>query len=147
MAYEDEPKILFQHLKVPDIKKIDVYEQNGGYAALRKVLTEMSPADVINVVKESGLRGRGGAGFPTGMKWGFMPPGITPRYLVCNADESEPGTFSNRDIMLFNPHVLLEGFIISCYAIGCTHGYFYIRGEFFKPYLVMRPAPAAARAP
>src|SRR5918996_749331 len=92
---------------------------------------------MVNEIKNSGLRGRGGAGFPTGMKWSFMPKPVFPKYLVCNADESEPGTFSNREIMLKHPHILLEGFIISCYAIGCTHGYFYLRGEFFKGYEVM----------
>jgi len=146
MAYEDEPKIIHEHINVADISTIGVYEKHGGYAALRKVLESMTPDDVLNEVKTSGLRGRGGAGFPTGMKWSFMPKGITPRYLVCNADESEPGTFSNREILLKHPHILLEGFMISCYAIGCTHGYFYIRGEFFKGYEVMRRALAEARA-
>jgi NADH-quinone oxidoreductase subunit F len=146
MAYEDEPKIIFEHIKVPDIKKIDVYEEHGGYAALRKALSEMEPDDVLNAVKDSGLRGRGGAGFPTGMKWSFMPKPVFPKYLVCNADESEPGTFSNRDILNLHPHILLEGFIIACYAIGCTHGYFYLRGEFFKPYAALRQALAEAKA-
>ncbi|HVF09522.1 MAG TPA: NADH-quinone oxidoreductase subunit F, partial [Abditibacteriaceae bacterium] len=146
MAYEDEPKIIHQHINVPDIRKIDVYEAHGGYAALRKALETMSPDDVLNEVKTSGLRGRGGAGFPTGMKWSFMPKPVFPKYLVCNADESEPGTFSNREILIKHPHILLEGFIISCYAIGCTHGYFYLRGEFFKGYEVMRRALAEATA-
>jgi len=146
MAYEDEPKIIHKHINVPDIKKIGVYEQHGGYEALRKALSEMEPDDVLNEVKSSGLRGRGGAGFPTGMKWSFMPKPINPKYLVCNADESEPGTFSNREILLKHPHILLEGFILSCYAIGCTHGYFYIRGEFYKGYAVLRQALAEAKA-
>jgi NADH-quinone oxidoreductase subunit F len=146
MAYEDEPKIIFEHIDVPDIKKIGVYEEHGGYSALRKALSEMEPADVLNTVKDSGLRGRGGAGFPTGMKWSFMPKGVKPSYLVCNADESEPGTFSNRDIINKHPHILLEGFIIACYAIGCNHGYIYLRGEFFKPFAVLRQALAEAKA-
>jgi NADH-quinone oxidoreductase subunit F len=146
MAYEDEPKIIHEHINVPDIKKIGVYEQHGGYQALRKALSEMSGDDVLNEVKTSGLRGRGGAGFPTGMKWSFMPKPLFPKYLVCNADESEPGTFSNRQILLQHPHLLLEGFILGCYAIGCNHGYFYLRGEFFKGYAVMRQALAEARA-
>lgn len=146
MAYEDEPKIIHEHINVPDIKKIGVYEQHGGYAALRKALAGMAPDDVLNEVKNSGLRGRGGAGFPTGMKWSFMPKPLFPKYLVCNADESEPGTFSNREILLKHPHLLIEGFILGCYAIGCTHGYFYLRGEFFKGYAVMRQALAEARA-
>ena len=146
MAYEDEPKIIHQHINVPDIKKIDVYEKHGGYSALRKALGEMSPEDVLNEVKNSGLRGRGGAGFPTGMKWSFMPKGVRPSYLVCNADESEPGTFSNREIILKHPHILLEGFILGCYAVGCEHGFFYLRGEFFKGYAVLRQALAEAKA-
>lgn len=146
MAYEDEPKIIFEHINVPDIHKIGVYEQHGGYTALRKALSEMEPDDVLNAVKDSGLRGRGGAGFPTGMKWSFMPKDVFPKYLVCNADESEPGTFSNRDILNINPHILLEGFILSCYAIGCNHGYIYLRGEFFKPFAVLRQAIAEAKA-
>lgn len=146
MAYEDEPKIIHQNIHVPDIKKIGVYEEHGGYAALRKALSEMQPEDVMNEVKNSGLRGRGGAGFPTGMKWSFMPKGVRPSYLVCNADESEPGTFSNREIILQHPHILLEGFILGCYAIGCNHGFFYLRGEFFKGYEVLRQAVAEARA-
>src|SRR5688500_7000028 len=121
MAYADEPKIIFEHIHVPNLNKVDVYEAHGGYSALRKVLGEMEPDDVLNTVKDSGLRGRGGAGFPTGMKWSFMPKPVNPKYLVCNADESEPGTFSNRDIINLNPHILLEGFIIACYAIGCNH--------------------------
>lgn len=146
MAYEDEPKIIHEHINVPDIKKIGVYEAHGGYAALRKALETMSGDDVLNEVKTSGLRGRGGAGFPTGMKWSFMPKPINPKYLVCNADESEPGTFSNRQILLQHPHLMLEGFLLGCYAIGCNHGYFYLRGEFFKGYAVMRQALAEARA-
>jgi NADH dehydrogenase subunit F (EC 1.6.5.3) len=105
MAYEDEPKIIFEHIDVPDIKKIGVYEQHGGYSALRKALSEMEPDDVLNTVKDAGLRGRGGAGFPTGMKWSFMPKPLFPKYLVCNGDESEPGTFSNRDIINKHPHI------------------------------------------
>jgi NADH-quinone oxidoreductase subunit F len=146
MAYEDEPKIIHEHINVPDIKRIDVYEAHGGYAALRKALSELSGDDVLNEVKTSGLRGRGGAGFPTGMKWSFMPKPVFPKYLVCNCDESEPGTFSNREIILKHPHLLLEGFILGCYAIGCNHGYFYIRGEFYKGYETIRRALAEAKA-
>jgi NADH-quinone oxidoreductase subunit F len=146
MAYEDEPKIIHEHINVPDIKRIDVYESHGGYAAVRKALAEMSGDDVLNEVKTSGLRGRGGAGFPTGMKWSFMPKPVFPKYLVCNCDESEPGTFSNREIILKHPHLLIEGFILGCYAIGCNHGYFYIRGEFYKGYETIRRALAEAKA-
>ena len=146
MAYQDDPKIIHEHINVPDINKIAVYEQHGGYQALRKALEEMSPDDVLNEVKTSGLRGRGGAGFPTGMKWSFMPKPLNPKYLVCNADESEPGTFSNREILLKHPHLLIEGFILACYAIGSSHSYFYLRGEFYKGYAVMRQALAEAKA-
>jgi NADH-quinone oxidoreductase subunit F len=90
--------------------------------------------------------GRGGAWFPTGMKWSFMPKDIFPKYLVCNCDESEPGTFSNREIVLKTPHTLLEGFLLGCYAIGCEHGYIYVRGEMMKGYENLRRALAEARA-
>ncbi len=146
MAYEDEPKIIHQHINVPDIRKIGVYEQHGGYSGWRKALSEMSGDDVLNEVKTSGLGGRGGAWFPTGMKWGFMPKPVFPKYLVCNCDESEPGTFSNREIVLKHPHILLEGFMLGCYAIGCNHGYIYVRGEMMKGYAVLRQALAEARA-
>ncbi|MEM7562526.1 MAG: NADH-quinone oxidoreductase subunit NuoF [Pseudomonadota bacterium] len=111
---------------------METYVKTGGYQALRKILTEgMSAEDVIEEVKASGLRGRGGAGFPTGLKWSFMPrnaPG--QKYIVCNSDESEPGTCKDRDILRFNPHALVEGMAICGYAIGATVGYNYMRGEF-----------------
>jgi NADH-quinone oxidoreductase subunit F len=146
MAYEDEPKIIHQHINVPNIKRIDVYEAHGGYTAFRKALSEMEGDDVLNEVKASGLRGRGGAGFPTGMKWSFMPKPLNPKYLVCNADESEPGTFSNREIMLKHPHILLEGLMLGSYAIGCKHAFIYIRGEMMAGYAVLRQAIAEAKA-
>jgi len=107
------------------------YEAAGGYQALRKVLAGVPQPDIVEMVKKSGLRGRGGAGFPTGVKWGFLPkdhPG--PKYLCCNADESEPGTFKDRQLMERDPHQVLEGMAITCYAIGAQNGYIYIRGEF-----------------
>ncbi len=107
------------------------YEAAGGYRALQKVLAGVPQQDIIDMVKKSGLRGRGGAGFPTGVKWSFLPkdhPG--PRYLCCNADESEPGTFKDRQLMERDPHQVLEGMAITCYAIGAQTGYIYIRGEF-----------------
>ncbi|MGV6852893.1 MAG: complex I 51 kDa subunit family protein, partial [bacterium] len=111
---------------------IESYRKIGGYQAWEKILKEkMDPADIIDTLKASGLRGRGGAGFPTGLKWSFMPrnaPG--QKYLVCNSDESEPGTCKDRDILRFNPHALIEGMAIGCYAIGATVGYNYMRGEF-----------------
>lgn len=123
-------KILTQHINVPGIETIDVYRQNGGYASVEKALKTMSPDDVTEEVKKSGLRGRGGAGFPTGMKWSFVDKkSEKPRYLVCNADESEPGTFKDRYLMQKNPHALVEGMITSSYAIGAKTSYIYIRGE------------------
>jgi NADH-quinone oxidoreductase subunit F len=123
-------RIILRDLDIQGLNRLDVYEKNGGYSALRKALREMSPDQVTDVVKASGLRGRGGAGFPTGVKWSFLPKGVFPRYLVVNADESEPGTFKDRQIMERNPHQLLEGIALAAYAIQCTHAFIYIRGEF-----------------
>ncbi len=132
----DEPWTLENYLKV------------GGYQALKRVLADgMSREDVIEEIKKSSLRGRGGAGFPAGMKWSFMPkdaPG--PKYLLCNSDESEPGTCKDRDILRYNPHALIEGMVIAGYAMGATHGYNYLRGEFMKePFERMEQALAEAR--
>src|SRR6266446_6277205 len=110
---------------------IDVYRQHGGYEAIKKVLASMSPDDVINDVKKSALRGRGGAGFPTGMKWSFVPKDSPKaKYVVCNADESEPGTFKDRYLMERDPHMLIEGMLIAGRAIGSHQGFIYIRGEY-----------------
>ena len=107
------------------------YLKTGGYSALRKILEEkMEPAAVIEMVKGSGLRGRGGAGFPTGLKWSFMPKGPGQKYILCNSDESEPGTCKDRDILRYNPHAVIEGMAIACYATGSTVAYNYLRGEF-----------------
>ncbi len=115
----------------PDSNKIDFYLQNGGYKALETVVKEYSPGEVIEIVKKSGLRGRGGAGFPAGVKWGFVPKDSDkPKYLVSNADESEPGTFKDRYILEKEPHMLLEGIAIASYAIQANIAYNYIRGEF-----------------
>ncbi len=122
--------IILRDLDIPNIAAIDVYEKNGGYRALRKAIKEMSPDDVTETVKRAGLRGRGGAGFPAGVKWSFLPKGVMPRYLVANADESEPGTFKDRQIMERNPHQFLEGIALASYAIQCHHAFIYIRGEF-----------------
>ena len=123
-------KILLEHEHVEGIRGDDVYRKHGGYAAVEKAF-KMSQNDIVEEVKKSGLRGRGGAGFPTGMKWGFLakPEGV-PRYLVCNADESEPGTFKDRYLMEFLPHLLIEGLIISSFALGSNRTYIYIRGEY-----------------
>src|SRR4051812_16548864 len=113
---------------------LDVYRQHGGYEALKHVLTSMSPDDVINEVKKSALRGRGGAGFPTGLKWSFVPKDSPkPKYLAVNADESEPGTFKDRYIMELDPHMMLEGIAIASYALGVHTCYIYVRGEFKFP--------------
>jgi NADH-quinone oxidoreductase subunit F len=108
---------------------IDAYLASGGYEGLRRALA-MSPADVIETVKTAGLRGRGGAGFPTGLKWSFIPQDVRPSYIVCNADEGEPGTFKDRELMERDPHQLIEGMAIGAFAIGCTQMYIYVRGEF-----------------
>ena len=124
------------------------YESRGGYVALRKILNEnVNPVDVIAEVKKSALRGRGGAGFPTGLKWSFMPrsfPGA--KYLVCNSDEGEPGTFKDRDIIRYNPHILIEGMIIAAYAMGISVGYNYIHGEIWADYDRFEEALDEARA-
>ena len=128
------------------------YEARGGYQALRKILgvdggEGLTPDQVIATVKESALRGRGGAGFPTGLKWSFMPrqfPG--QKYLVCNSDEGEPGTCKDRDILQFNPHIVIEGMIIAAYAMGITVGYNYIHGEIFQTYERFEEALQEARA-
>ncbi|NYE22973.1 NADH-quinone oxidoreductase subunit NuoF [Pigmentiphaga litoralis] len=128
--------------------RIDDYVQRGGYEALRKILTSgMTPEQVIAEVKSSALRGRGGAGFPTGLKWSFMPrtfPG--QKYLVCNSDEGEPGTFKDRDILRYNPHIVIEGMAIAAYAMGITVGYNYIHGEIFEVYDRFEEALEEARA-
>ena len=124
------------------------YEQREGYQALKKILTQgIKPDDVTNEVKKSALRGRGGAGFPTGLKWSFMPRQFSgAKYLVCNSDEGEPGTFKDRDIMRYNPHVLIEGMIIAGYAMGSAVGYNYIHGEIWKDYERFEEALDEARA-
>ncbi|MBF0278671.1 MAG: NADH-quinone oxidoreductase subunit NuoF [SAR324 cluster bacterium] len=127
----EETLVLFKNVRQPGYSgDLASYQSSGGYSALKKAL-KMKPEEIVNTVKESNLRGRGGAGFPTGLKWSFMAKGTgKPSYLVINADEGEPGTFKDREIMLKEPHMFLEGYMIGCYAIGCHHGYIYVRGEF-----------------
>src|SRR5882762_4236351 len=124
-------KLLLEKAHVEGIRTWEVYRRKGGYKSVEKALKTMSPDDVVEEVKKSGLRGRGGAGFPTGMKWSFLakPEGVA-RYLVCNADESEPGTFKDRYLMTYIPHLLIEGMIVSSYALGSNLSYIYIRGEY-----------------
>jgi NADH-quinone oxidoreductase subunit F len=145
-SHPKETPVLSKHFGDAGARSFDGWVQRGGYAALRKALG-MTPEAVIEEVKLSGLRGRGGAGFPTGLKWSFMPKGDgKPHYLVCNADESEPGTFKDREIMRWTPHQLIEGCAIAAYAIGAERCYIYIRGEFTEPLRIMTAAVAEAYA-
>jgi len=133
--------------EIPELRRLDVYEANGGYRALRRALLELRPAGITEMVKDANLRGRGGAGFPTGVKWGFLPKDSTkPTYLCVNADESEPGTFKDRLIIEDDPHQLLEGIIISAYAISCHTAYIYIRGELALGVRRLETAIVEARA-
>jgi NADH-quinone oxidoreductase subunit F len=135
-----EVAVLTKHFGEKDALTLDGWKKRGGYKALEKALS-MAPGDIVNVVKDSGLRGRGGAGFPTGVKWSFMKPGDgKPHYLLCNADESEPGTFKDREIMRWTPHALVEGCAIGAYAIGAETCFIYIRGEFTEPILRVEQA-------
>jgi len=140
-------KLLLENVHIPGIETFDVYRKNGGYRSVEKALKSMSPDEVVEEVKKSGLRGRGGAGFPTGLKWSFLakPEGV-PRYLVCNADESEPGTFKDRYLMEKIPHLLVEGMITSSYALGANTSYIYIRGEFMYILHILEKAIAEAYA-
>jgi len=139
MAFEP---ILTKHVREPDSFTLDFYvKHDRGYEALRTAVTTMKPSDVIERVKDSGLRGRGGAGFPTGLKWQFVLKDTPkPKYICCNADESEPGTFKDHVLMERNPHLLIEGCAIGCYAIGAKVAYIYIRGEFYHVQLMLEHA-------
>jgi NADH-quinone oxidoreductase subunit F len=123
-------KLLLRNVGIPNSWDIDTYVEQGGYQALAKALKEHQPADIVAMVKASGLRGRGGAGFPAGVKWGFLPPDVYPRYMVCNADEGEPGTFKDRVLIEDDPHGLIEGIAISSYACEAEIAFIYIRGEY-----------------
>jgi len=140
-------RILTRWMDIPDLRRIEVYEAHGGYQALRKALFEMTPEQIINEVKASNLRGRGGAAFPTGVKWGFIPQNSkNPVYVCCNADESEPGTFSNRYILENDPHAVIEGILIACRAVNSHTCYVYMRGEFAEQKRSFERALAEARA-
>ena len=146
LPHSRETTVLSKYFGDAEARTLDGWKKRGGYKALEKALG-MQPADIVNVVKESGLRGRGGAGFPTGMKWSFMKPGDgKPHYLCCNADESEPGTFKDRELMRWTPHALVEGCAIGAYAIGAETAYIYIRGEFTEPLYWMEQAVKEAYA-
>ncbi len=142
-----EVRVCLPQLGLNEPWAIDSYRSTGGYESLISILEgNMSPEDIVNEVKASGLRGRGGAGFPTGLKWSFMPrnaPG--QKYIVCNSDEGEPGTFKDRDILRYNPHALIEGMVIAGIATGATVGYNYMRGEFVEPYNRVEQAMQEAR--
>jgi NADH-quinone oxidoreductase subunit F len=145
-SHPKETAILSKHFGEPEARSLEGWKKRGGYKALQQALG-MSPAEIVEIVKASGLRGRGGAGFPTGLKWSFMKPGDgKPHYLCCNADESEPGTFKDREIMRWTPHALVEGCAIGAYAIGAETAYIYIRGEFTEPIEWMEKAVAEAYA-
>jgi NADH-quinone oxidoreductase subunit F len=139
-------KLLLQHAHIENIRQYDVFRQHGGYQSVEKALNSLTPDEVTEEVKKSGLRGRGGAGFPTGMKWSFLakPEGVA-RYLVVNADESEPGTFKDRYLMEFLPHLLIEGCITSSYALGANVCYIYIRGEYAWIVGILEKAIAEAK--
>jgi NADH-quinone oxidoreductase subunit F len=140
-------RLLLEHDNVPGIETFEVYRKQGGYRSVEKALKSMSPEQVVEEVQKSGLRGRGGAGFPTGMKWSFLakPDGVS-RYLLCNADESEPGTFKDRYLMEKIPHLLIEGMIVSSYALGANTSYIYIRGEYMWVLDILEKAIAEAYA-
>jgi len=140
-------RILTRWMDIPDLRRLDVYVGNGGYKALRKALFDMSPEQIINEVKNSNLRGRGGAAFATGVKWSFIPKeSKKPVYLCCNADESEPGTFANRYELENDPHCILEGIAIACRAVGSHIAYVYLRGEFTAQKKIFDGAIAEAYA-
>ena len=140
-------KILTEYINVPGIETFEVYRKQGGYTAVEKAVKTMTPESIVEEVKKAGVRGRGGAGFPMGMKWSFLakPEGV-PRYLVCNADESEPGTFKDHYLMKNNPHLLIEGMIVSSFALGANTSYIYVRGELMYVINILEKAIAEAKA-
>src|SRR6187455_2418258 len=144
MPYEP---VLLARVDKPNSGKLEPYRNEGGYSTFERALKEKKPADVVAQVKDSGLRGRGGAGFPCGLKWTFLPkdhPG--PIYLCVNADESEPGTFNNRILMEHDPHQILEGIAIACHAIRANTAYIYLRYEFGRSYRALKQAIEECRA-
>jgi NADH-quinone oxidoreductase subunit F len=140
-----EHKILTEHFGREGLETIAVYEKSGGYQSLRKATKEMTPEQIVEEVKTSAIRGRGGAGFPTGMKWSFLPKDVFPRYLCCNADESEPGCFKDRYLIDNSPHQLIEGLLIGAYALQVNHAFIYIRGEYHDQRLLLMRAVEEAR--
>jgi NADH-quinone oxidoreductase subunit F len=139
-ATTEKKHLLLRDLDVPDIRELDVYLAHGGYRSLQQVIEAGQPDEVISEVAKSNLRGRGGAGFPTGLKWRFVPKDVFPKYVVVNADESEPGTFKDRQLLEGNPHQVIEGAAIAAYAIQAQAVYIYCRGEFYQPAQVLQKA-------
>ncbi|MFM7154459.1 MAG: NADH-quinone oxidoreductase subunit F, partial [Bacteroidota bacterium] len=135
-------KLLLEHAQVEGINTYEVYRKHGGYRSVEKALKTMTPDEVVEEVKKSGLRGRGGAGFPTGLKWSFMPKPdpARPSYLVVNADESEPGTCKDREIMRNDPHIFVEGCLIASFAMGAHACYIYVRGEYIAERVALQKA-------
>ncbi len=139
-------RVLTAGIGEANLRDLSVYQSRGGYAQLKRAFTTMQPADVLRLCDESGLRGRGGAGFPTGRKWSFLPGNDKPRYLVCNCDEAEPGTFKDHMLLEETPHLVLEGILLGAYGIGSHHAYIYIRGEFKRGAQIFLDAIAQARS-
>ena len=140
-----EHKLLLEHIGTRDLTDIAEYEAIGGYQGLREALAKFTPDEIVEEVKKSGLRGRGGAGFPTGTKWSFLPKDVFPRYLCVNADESETACFKDRYLMDFHPHSLIEGTLIAAYALQVRHAFIYIRGEYYTQRLLMERCVEDAR--
>jgi NADH-quinone oxidoreductase subunit F len=139
-------KVLTAGIGEADLRDISVYRERGGYKQWERAVRELTPNDVFEACDKSGLRGRGGAGFPTGRKWSFLPKDVLPRYLVCNCDEAEPGTFKDHMLLEETPHLVLEGMLLGAYGINCHHAFIYIRGEFKRGYEIFMKALADARA-
>lgn len=140
MSQESAIKVVYKNIELANSHTLEVSRAQGGYEAVNKAYT-MTPTEVIDEVKKSGIRGRGGAGFPAGLKWSFIPKDASrPKYLVCNADEGEPGTCKDREILRKDPHLLIEGMMIAAFAVGCECGYIYIRGEFYHEFVRLQSA-------
>ena len=138
-------KVLTEGIGEIDLRDLGVYRQRGGYEQWRRAATTLTQAELVDLVSKSGLRGRGGAGFPTGRKWQFLPNNGRPRYMVCNCDEAEPGTFKDRMLLEETPHQVIEGILLGSYAINSRHAFIYIRGEFKRGYQIFTAALEAAR--
>jgi NADH-quinone oxidoreductase subunit F len=141
----DSGHVVLRHREIPDLHNLDVYRQHGGYEQFRRAITTLAPEEIIEQVKASGLRGRGGAGFPTGLKWSFVPDAAEQKYVIVNNDESEPGTFKDHEITLRNPHQFIEGAAIAAYAVGANNIYIYCRGEFWQEMKSLESSIAAVR--